>query len=69
MGVDLINRLTSEEFRPENYNDEYRIGVLAMLDEKLKGKEVAFPARRLQRGGNVVNIMEALERSMERISC
>ena len=25
LGVGLIERLTSEEFKPENYNDEYRI--------------------------------------------
>jgi hypothetical protein len=39
LGIDLIERLTSEEFHPENYQDEYRIRVLAMLDEKSKGKE------------------------------
>jgi hypothetical protein len=32
LGVDLIERLTSEEFHPENYEDEYRIRVLAMPD-------------------------------------
>jgi non-homologous end joining protein Ku len=38
-----------------------------MLDEKSKGQEVTIPAPAPQRGGNVVNIMEALKRSMERI--
>jgi non-homologous end joining protein Ku len=33
-------RLTSEEFNPENYKDEYRIRVLGMLDENSKGKDV-----------------------------
>ncbi len=42
LGVDLIDRLTSEEFHPENYEDEYRTRVLAMLDEKSKGKEVTI---------------------------
>ena len=31
LGVGLIDRLTAEEFRPENYEDEYRICVLGML--------------------------------------
>jgi non-homologous end joining protein Ku len=40
--------------------------VLAMLDEKSKGKEVTIAAPAPKRG-QVVNIMEALKRSMERI--
>jgi hypothetical protein len=52
---------------PENFKDEYRIRVLAMLDEKSKGKEITIPAPAPQRGGKVVDIMEALKRSMERI--
>jgi DNA end-binding protein Ku len=44
LGVGLIDKLTSEEFHPENYKDEYRIRVLAMLDEKSKGKEVTIAA-------------------------
>jgi len=67
LGVSLIERLTSEEFKPEIYKDEYRIRVLGMLDEKSKGKEVTISAPAPQRGGKVVDIMEALKRSMERI--
>jgi DNA end-binding protein Ku len=67
LGVGLIERLTSEEFHPENYEDDYRIRVLAMLDEKSKGQEVTISAPAPQRGGKVVDIMEALKRSMERI--
>ena len=37
-----------------------------MLDEKSKGKEVTISAPVPQRGGKVVDIMEALKRSMER---
>jgi DNA end-binding protein Ku len=66
LGIGLIDRLTSEEFNPENYKDEYRIHVLAMLDEKSKGKEVTVSAPAPARGGKVVDIMEALKRSMER---
>jgi len=67
LGVGLIDKLTSEEFHPENYQDEYRIRVLAMLDEKSKGQEITISAPAPQRGGKVVDIMEALKRSMERI--
>jgi DNA end-binding protein Ku len=67
LGVGLIDKLTAEEFNPQNYKDEYRIHVLAMLDEKSKGKEVTIAAPAPERAGKVVNIMEALKRSMERI--
>jgi DNA end-binding protein Ku len=67
LGIGLIDRLTSEEFNPHNYKDEYRIRVLAMLDEKSKGKEATIPAPARQRVGKVVDIMEALKRRMERI--
>ena len=46
LGVGLIDKLTSEEFHPENYQDEYRIRVLAMLDEKSKGQEVIIDIAR-----------------------
>jgi non-homologous end joining protein Ku len=36
LGVGLIERLTSEEFKPENYKDEYRIRVLGMFAERAK---------------------------------
>lgn len=63
----FIDRLTSKEFQPENYKDEYRIRVLAMLDEKSKGNEITISAPAPQRDGKVVDIMEALKRSMERV--
>ena len=47
----FIDRLTSEDLQPENYKDEYRIRVLAMLDEKSKGKEITISAPAPQRGG------------------
>ena len=52
LGIGLIERLTSEEFNPENYKDEYRIRVLGMLGESEKkilvknGKVLAHPSVR-----------------------
>jgi DNA end-binding protein Ku len=59
--------ITSEEFKPENYKDEYRIRVLAMLDEKSKGKEIVIDKAPAPKHGQVIDIMEALKRSMERV--
>jgi DNA end-binding protein Ku len=63
----LIDRLTSEEFNPADYKDEYRIRVLAMLDEKSKGKEIVIDTAPAPKRGQVIDIMEALKRSMERV--
>jgi DNA end-binding protein Ku len=54
LGVGLIDKLT---FNPENYEDEYRIRVLAMLDEMSKGKEITISPPAPQRGGKVVDII------------
>jgi DNA end-binding protein Ku len=67
LGVGLIDRLTSEEFNPENYKKEYRMRVLAMLDEKSKGKEIVIDTAPAPKRGQVIDIMEALKRSMERV--
>jgi DNA end-binding protein Ku len=59
LGVGLIDRLTSEEFNPEHYKDEYRIRVLAMLAEKSKGKEIVIDKAPTPKDGQVIDIMEA----------
>jgi DNA end-binding protein Ku len=67
LGVGLIDRLTSEEFNPENYKDEYRIRVLGMLDEKSKGKDIVIDKASAPKHSQVIDIMEALKRSMKRV--
>jgi non-homologous end joining protein Ku len=52
---------------PENFKDEYRIRVLAMLDEKSKGKEIVIDKAAAPKHGRVIDIMEALKRSMARV--
>jgi DNA end-binding protein Ku len=50
-------------FDPKNYEDRYETAVMQMIREKLKGHKpiiAAAPER-----GNVVNLMDALRRSVE----
>ena len=65
LGVGLVERLRSQDFKPENYKDEYRIRVLGMLDEKSKGKEIVIDKAPAPKHGQVIDITEALKRSME----
>jgi non-homologous end joining protein Ku len=53
----LIDRLTTEEFKPENYKDEYRIRVLGMLDEKSKGREIVIDKAPAPKHGQVIDLM------------
>ena len=51
----------SDNFEPEKYKDEYRIRVLAMLDEKSKGREVTGAPAVPPRHGQIIDLMESAE--------
>jgi DNA end-binding protein Ku len=59
----LIAELTHDEFKPEQYKDEYRERVLDLVNTKVEGKEIttaAAPAERAQ----VIDLMDALKQSL-----
>ena len=59
----LIAELTHDEFKPEQYMDEYRQRVLDLVNTKVEGKEIttaAAPAERAQ----VIDLMDALKQSL-----
>jgi len=59
----LIAELTHDEFKPEQYKDEYRQRVLDLVNTKVEGKEItaaAAPAERAQ----VIDLMDALRASL-----
>ena len=39
----LIEKMSTAQFDPTPYEDEYRNRVLAMIEEKTKGREIAIP--------------------------
>jgi DNA end-binding protein Ku len=61
----LIDTMSAERFEPEKFRDTYREDVLAMIEARAAGKEI--PAGEAPRavGGNVVNLMDVLQRSLE----
>ena len=61
----LIDAMSSAEFEPEKYHDEYRERVLAMIDQKVKGREITVSPPALERRGKVVDIFSALKQSLE----
>jgi DNA end-binding protein Ku len=61
LALQLIESL-SAPFDPQNYRDEYRTSLRAMIEAKLKGQEVAAaPHPQL---APVVDLMEALKKSL-----
>lgn len=58
----LINKLAGP-FKPEQYHDEYRANVERLIEEKERGEKVT--AVKQPKVRPVVNIMEALERSLK----
>jgi len=59
----LIDGLTSDQFRPEEYRDEYRGRVLDLINRKVEGREITAAAPAPPRA-QVIDLMEALRESL-----
>jgi DNA end-binding protein Ku len=64
LALQLISGLASDDFKPENYQDEYRQRVMAMIDEKVAGKEITTAPAPAARTSQVIDIAEALRQSL-----
>ncbi|MBI2553294.1 MAG: Ku protein [Candidatus Rokubacteria bacterium] len=63
LALRLIDELSNGEFKPEQYEDEYRLRVLDMVNLKVEGKEVTAVGPQVQRA-QVIDLMEALKESL-----
>jgi DNA end-binding protein Ku len=59
----LVAELSTEAFRPDQYQDEYRQRVLELLNRKVEGQEVAAATPEAPRS-QVIDLMEALRQSL-----
>jgi len=59
----LIDELSKDAFRPDQYADEYRTRVLAAVEQKVEGQEITSLAPQAQRT-QVIDLMEALKQSL-----
>jgi len=60
----LIEELSNPDFKPDQYHDEYRGRVLAVVESKVEGKEITTGAPQVART-QVIDLMEALKQSLE----
>ena len=63
MAVQLVENLAME-FKVEEFKDEYRDALMALLNAKGKGEEVVA-SKEAPAPGKVIDLMEALKRSVE----
>jgi DNA end-binding protein Ku len=63
LALRLIDELSADEFRPEQYKDDYRLRVLDLVTMKVEGKEITSVAPEAQRA-QVIDLMEALKESL-----
>ena len=63
LALRLIDELSTDEFKPEDYQDEYRLRVLDLVNLKVEGKEVTAVGPQVQRA-QVIDLMDALKQSL-----
>jgi len=64
MAQSLIDTL-SGDFQPEQYSDNYREALQALIEAKVEGREVVQPEQPAGDTGTVVDLMAALRASVE----
>ncbi len=61
----LINELNEEKFDPMQFKDEYRQRLLNRIRAKAQGKTIVAEEKEEKKAGEVIDIMDALRRSLE----
>ena len=64
MARQLVQQL-SDEFRPEEFRDEYRVALEELVEKKVAGQEITVAETPEEEPTKVVDLMEALKASVE----
>ncbi len=64
--ADLLVESLADDFEPGDYEDDYAKGVEALVSAKIDGAEVAEPVAPSDTSGQVVDLLAALQASVER---
>jgi DNA end-binding protein Ku len=59
----IIARLSTDQWHPERYYDTYRERVLALIEQKRRGRPIRAPKAVQQ--PSVIDLLEALRRSLQ----
>ncbi len=61
----LIDRLASDDFKPEKFEDDYRRSVLEAIDRKVAGEEIVAPPGE-EKHEQIIDLVAALKESLLR---
>jgi DNA end-binding protein Ku len=64
LAAQLINQKTAP-FKPEKFQNHYQLASRELVEAKRKGKKIISAPEAVRSGGNVVDLMEALRRSVD----
>lgn len=67
MAKTLIDTLITD-FQPEKYENEYYKEVMSLIDKKAENQQIVSNAPEPQGGGNIVDLMAALEASLKQMA-
>jgi len=62
LAVQLVEQIASDEFRPEQYEDEVRGRMQAAIQKKVEGQEISAPAEAPK--AQIIDLMQALKASL-----
>lgn len=63
LAIQLIEQVSTKEFKHANYRDEVRERVLAMIQDKVDGKDITM-APEEESEGKIIDLMAALKKSL-----
>ncbi|MFN7975810.1 MAG: Ku protein [Acidobacteriota bacterium] len=62
LALQLIDQISSEQFKPDSYEDDVKKRILDAIEKKVQGQEVAAPVVEPQ--AQIIDLMEALKASL-----
>jgi len=67
LALKLVEQISSDHFHPEDYPDEVRARTLALVEQKVQGKEI-HPVSAEAPRGQIIDLVEALKASLDATS-
>jgi DNA end-binding protein Ku len=65
LASELVAR-NSASFNPKKFTDRYAVELAELVKKKARGQKIAIPADKPRQAGNVVNLMDALKKSLDK---
>jgi DNA end-binding protein Ku len=63
LALQLIEQISSDQFKPESYRDEVREQTRVLIDQKIAGQEITAPQQEAPKA-QIIDLMEALKASL-----